>query len=63
MTVAQIQLPATLPLDPHSVLAAGRTPGERGELYNALNLGPLERYCVEEAMRLIVAGTYPETAR
>jgi hypothetical protein len=63
MTVAQMHLPATLPLDPHSVLAADWTPGERGEFYKELNLGPLERYCVEEAMRLIVAGAYPETAR
>lgn len=61
MTVAQLQ--PTLPLDPREVLAADWTPEERGDFYNGLDLGPLERWCVEEAMRLIVAGAYPEAAR
>jgi hypothetical protein len=68
--VAQLALPveAKLPLDPRQLVDL--EPIERGKLYNTLpggapdgGLDSWQRGCVEQAIRLIRAGEYPEAGR
>lgn len=51
---------AGLPLRPLELAQAALGPIERGELYNDLNLCCFQRRCIEEALRLVAAGEYPE---
>lgn len=60
---AQMELPrrcAFLPIDPRSLL--GTEPIERGQLYNDANLDSWQRQAAEQALRMVLAGTYPEAA-
>ncbi len=63
MTTAQLELLATLPVDPRSSLLVDLEPIERGRLYVAAGLDCWQIACVEEALRMALAGTYPEAAR
>ena len=60
MTASQLALPleAKLPLDPHALLDL--PPIARGELFNDLDLDSWQRACIEEAIRMLRAGEYPE---
>lgn len=60
MSAAQLTLapPApALPLDPLELVDVSA--GDRGRLYNALDLDSWQRACTEEARRLVLAGSYP----
>ena len=54
-------LDSTMPIDPRSLV--GVPPIERGTAYNVADLDHRQRQAVEEALRMVVAGTYPEAAR
>jgi hypothetical protein len=61
MTVAsRSQLPAgaTLPIDPRTLVDICHI--DRHRYYTALDLTFPERGCVESAIRMIEAGTYPD---
>ena len=55
LTLAPI---ARLPLDPHELINLDSS--SRGQLYNDLDLCPLQRGCAEEARRMLIAGTYDQ---
>lgn len=48
---------SSLPIDPTAL--AGLEPVERGKLYNGIDLDPSQRQCVEAALRMVEAGSYP----
>jgi hypothetical protein len=49
--------PPSLPIDPRGLVDL--PPLERGRYYNKLDLGPIDRACPEQALRLIAEGKYP----
>lgn len=51
-----------MPICPLTLAAADLEPIERGQLYNRLDICPLQRACVEEALRLVAAEAYPRGA-
>jgi hypothetical protein len=61
---AQLALPvtATLPLDPVA-LATIEPAIRRGAIYRDLDLDSWQIACIEQARRLVLAGTYPKAGR
>lgn len=62
MVADSISKLARLPLSPFELAAADMAPIERGKLYNDLDLCSFQRFCVEEALRLVASGEYPGAA-
>jgi hypothetical protein len=61
VTVAEKARPlAALPIDPTSLVDV--EPLDRGELYNEADLDFRQREAAEEALRMVLAGTYPTGA-
>jgi hypothetical protein len=60
---SQLQLPpgARLPIDPTDLVDV--EPIDRGRAYNVIDLDSWQRACVEEARRMVIAGTYPEAPK
>jgi hypothetical protein len=60
---AQIALPveAKVPVDPAALVDLA--PIERGRLHAAADLDCWQIACVEEALRMVKAGTYPQGPR
>ena len=56
----QTALPFSVPLDPRVLAGFALSPRERGQIWNELDLCPLQRGCIEEGMRLVAAGAYPQ---
>ena len=59
VAAAQTSLPVKLPLDPREIAALDLGPRQRGEAWNQLDLCPLQRGCIEQGIRLVLAGSYP----
>ena len=59
----QLRLPVSIPIDPRVLAEADIEPIERGYLFNALQLDSWQRQAVEEARRMVLAGTYPGSGR
>lgn len=59
--VATTEPGTSIPIDPRELV--GLEPIQRGKRYNVADLDHSQRRAVEQALRMVVEGTYPEAGR